>query len=70
MAELARRRRELGLTQGALARRIRISLSAVSWRETGRRSPGLLELDEHARALGLRIALIPLEEASDERKTA
>ncbi|WP_433252935.1 helix-turn-helix domain-containing protein [Streptosporangium sp. CA-135522] len=65
MAALARRRRELGVTQGALARRLFVSESAICFREIGRASPCLAELDQHARALGLRVALVPLGERND-----
>lgn len=64
MAELARHRRERGLSQAALGRRLHLTFQAISWRETGRTSPGLNEVDAQARALGLRIVLVPLERKS------
>ncbi|MEV7011576.1 helix-turn-helix transcriptional regulator [Streptosporangium sp. NPDC051022] len=71
MRALAHRRRELGLTQDELAERLYLSRRGVtvSHRETGYTTPDLYSLDAHARALGLRLALLPLE-SPVERKTA
>ncbi|MFF4412144.1 helix-turn-helix transcriptional regulator [Streptosporangium sp. NPDC001559] len=70
MQALAHRRRELGLTQDELAERLHLARRGVgiSRRETGRTVPDLIALDAHARALGLRLALVPLE--SSGRKSA
>lgn len=60
--QLAKIRRGEGLTQAALAGRLFLTDGAISQRETGHTMPGLEEADRHARALGYRIALIPLQD--------
>lgn len=61
MRQLTELRREQGLTQAALARRLFVGTNAISQRETGRNTASLAEADRHAQALGYRIGLIPLD---------
>jgi transcriptional regulator with XRE-family HTH domain len=59
--QLVARRRELGLTQAKLARLTGVGQADISRMEGGRANPTLATLAAVAHALGLRLALAPLE---------
>lgn len=61
MAQLREAREDQEISQSQLATTLCISRTALSSRETGRHSHGIEVYDAHARALGYRLALIPLE---------
>nr|WP_260408165.1 helix-turn-helix transcriptional regulator [Planomonospora venezuelensis] len=61
MVGLKHRRRELNLSQEALGQILHITGVGLSRREIGGTVPSLTEVDRQARALGLRLALVPLE---------
>lgn len=61
MMQLARIRAEKRITQVELAKTLYLNRQAVHKRETGYHMPSLAETDRQARALGYRLALIPLE---------
>ena len=58
-ADLAKARRRLGLTQGALAEQAGLSRMAVQKAESGTTDPRLSTLEVMARAMGLEIMLVP-----------
>lgn len=57
--DLAKRRKELGLTQQELAARARVAQYIISSVESGRRDIQLTTLERLAKALGLSLRLIP-----------
>ncbi|MBG0830543.1 helix-turn-helix transcriptional regulator [Planomonospora sp. ID67723] len=61
MVGLTRRRQELHLSQEELGRLLHMTGAGLCRRETGGTVPSLVEADRQARALGLRLALVPLE---------
>ena len=56
--ELARRRREAGLTQQQVAERMGTTQEAISRIEAGRRLPNVPVVDRYAKAIGKSIALV------------
>jgi transcriptional regulator with XRE-family HTH domain len=56
--ELARRRREAGLTQQQVAERMGTTQEAISRIEAGRRLPNVSVVDRYAKAIGKTIALV------------
>ncbi|MEU7831321.1 helix-turn-helix transcriptional regulator [Nonomuraea sp. NPDC049129] len=67
---LASRRIEAGLSQSALARRIYKSARAVSHFESDPGGRQLLLVEEVARGLGLRLALVPIEDDAEQLEEA
>ena len=65
--ELVARRIQLGLSQRALARRIFKSARAVCHFENDPGSRHLAAVDEVARGLGMRLALVPIEDDGRRR---
>lgn len=61
---LVEARKQRGWSQTALARRLRRSQKAISYVESGPGASQLLVVEEMACGLGLRLALVPIE---DER---
>ncbi|MET7333303.1 helix-turn-helix transcriptional regulator [Nonomuraea sp. NPDC005650] len=61
MMQLAFIRSEKQVTQRQLAKTLFLNPQAVSKRETGLHMPTLAEVDRQARALGYRLALVPLQ---------
>ncbi|GAA3417668.1 helix-turn-helix domain-containing protein [Streptosporangium vulgare] len=65
IAQLAARRRELGLSQERLAARIYVGSRTVSWWETGRSWPPVDRIESYAKAVGMRLALLPADARVD-----
>jgi transcriptional regulator with XRE-family HTH domain len=65
VAQLRADREDRGWSQAALARRIGVGTSTVQTWEDGSRQPVLRHLLAYARALGRRVTLTPIEEATD-----
>lgn len=72
VAALVEARKQRGWSQAALAFRLRRSQKAISYVESGPGASQLLVVEEMARALGLRLALVPVDvgQASDELREA
>lgn len=64
VAALAARRRQLGLSQAGLARRLRSTPRAVSHFESDPGGRNLRLLEEVAQALGMRLQLVEEQEES------
>lgn len=68
VAALIEARKQRGWSQEALARRLYRSQRSVSYFETRVGAPPLLDVEQIARALGLRLALVPIDaEQSGEK---
>ncbi|MFI7644144.1 helix-turn-helix domain-containing protein [Nonomuraea sp. NPDC049400] len=61
---LITRRRELGLTQKEVGRRINVSQGTVAQWESGRNLPPVDRLESYAGAVGMRLVLVTVEGAS------
>ena len=62
VSELVARRREVGLTQTELGQRLCRSTKAISHFEADPGGRNLAVIDEVARELGMRLALVPIED--------
>jgi transcriptional regulator with XRE-family HTH domain len=66
VAEMTRARTEHGVTHTGIHDTTGIARSTIRNWETGRRDPQLAMFDTYLRALGLRLAVVPLEQPADD----
>lgn len=59
---LVKQRRRLGLTQVMLAEKMSISQTTVSEFESGACSPTLKTLERYAKAVGMKLSVVPEDE--------